>query len=217
MKKHGIVRRWHADRGFGFIRSPETAADVFFHVRDFRAPGGIEPAEGMKVSYEEIHMGGKGPRAMAVHPASLAATPHTAIAAKRRTDRRRAAVPVDRPSRSNWIPWLILVWLAIVGHGVMTARLPELALAALLSVNALTALAYTHDKSAAKHGNWRTKESTLHLLSLAGGWPTAWLMQNLLRHKSSKQEFQHFYAATVLLHMAVLAGWAVWSAMRLAG
>jgi len=64
MHKQGKVVRWEAERGFGFIRSPDTPADVFFHIRDFRGPG--TPSEGLAVSYEEIHVGGKGPRAMAV-------------------------------------------------------------------------------------------------------------------------------------------------------
>jgi uncharacterized membrane protein YsdA (DUF1294 family)/cold shock CspA family protein len=71
MEKKGTVVRWDAARAFGFIRSPDSQADVFFHVRDFR--GGHQhpaPREGLAVVYEEIHVGGKGPRAMAVRPGS---------------------------------------------------------------------------------------------------------------------------------------------------
>ena len=39
MQKQGTVVRWNAERAFGFIRSPDTDADVFFHVRDFRGGG----------------------------------------------------------------------------------------------------------------------------------------------------------------------------------
>lgn len=38
MQKQGTVIRWDATRAFGFIRSPDTSADVFFHVRDYGAP-----------------------------------------------------------------------------------------------------------------------------------------------------------------------------------
>lgn len=65
MKKQGKIVRWDSTRAFGFIRSPETSADIFFHIRDFQ--GRVTPQEGMAVSFEEIHVGGKGPRAMAVN------------------------------------------------------------------------------------------------------------------------------------------------------
>ena len=71
MNKQGTIVRWDAERGFGFVRSPATDGDVFFHVRDYRG-GRTNPAEGLAVSYEEIHVGGKGPRAMAVQPLAAA-------------------------------------------------------------------------------------------------------------------------------------------------
>lgn len=67
MRTHGIIRRWDAGKGFGFIQGAHSA-QVFFHVRDFR--GAAAPTEGMQVEYEEIHVGGKGPRAMDVRPRS---------------------------------------------------------------------------------------------------------------------------------------------------
>ncbi|HPG81131.1 MAG TPA: cold shock domain-containing protein, partial [Piscinibacter sp.] len=67
MNKQGTIVRWDADRGFGFVRSPATDTDVFFHIRDYRG-GSTSPAEGLPVRFEEIHVGGKGPRAMAVMP-----------------------------------------------------------------------------------------------------------------------------------------------------
>ena len=71
MKKIGTIKRWDAARGFGFIHSRDSNADVFFHVRDFRAAPGVQPTEGTRVQFEEIHVGGKGPRAMAVQPTGL--------------------------------------------------------------------------------------------------------------------------------------------------
>ena len=65
-------------------------------------------------------------------------------------------------------------------------------------------MAYALDKSAAQQGAWRTRESTLHLLALCGGWPGALVAQQTLRHKSSKAEFRMVFWATVLLNMAAL-------------
>jgi uncharacterized membrane protein YsdA (DUF1294 family) len=66
----------------------------------------------------------------------------------------------------------------------------------------VTFMAYALDKSAAQRGTWRTKETTLHLLALVGGWPGALLAQQLLRHKSSKTQFRHVFWATVLINVA---------------
>jgi len=60
---------------------------------------------------------------------------------------------------------------------------------------------YAVDKSAAKKGIWRTQESTLHLLSLTGGWPGALVAQQKLRHKSKKESFRLVFWATVVLNL----------------
>ena len=49
-------------------------------------------------------------------------------------------------------------------------------------VSILTFLVSWYDKSAARNGQWRTKESSLLLLGLAGGWSGAVVAQRLLRH-----------------------------------
>ncbi|HSP01762.1 MAG TPA: DUF1294 domain-containing protein [Thioalkalivibrio sp.] len=72
----------------------------------------------------------------------------------------------------------------------------------------ITFSAYALDKSAARRGRWRTRESTLHLLSLAGGWPGALMAQQWLRHKSKKQSFRRWFWLTVLLNCVVL-GWLI--------
>lgn len=80
------------------------------------------------------------------------------------------------------------------------ATLLVAALYAGLSI--ITFVVYAMDKSAATRGNWRTKESTLHLLALAGGWPGALLAQQLLRHKSAKASFRRVFWVTVLVNVA---------------
>ena len=102
---------------------------------------------------------------------------------------------------------LLRGYAALLGYGVSTARLPPLALGVLLLVSLLTFAVYGFDKSAAQAGRWRTAESTLHLLSLAGGWPGAWCAQRLFRHKSRKASFMAGYWATVLLNIAAVAAW----------
>ncbi len=96
MQKQGTVVRWNAERAFGFIRSPASAADVFFHIRDFR--GTTPPREGLTVVFEEIHGGGKGPRAMAVQAAGAQSAP----SGNRGSEARRARRPeTTRAGRST--------------------------------------------------------------------------------------------------------------------
>ncbi len=71
-----------------------------------------------------------------------------------------------------------------------------------LTMSLLCFLAYARDKSAARSGGWRTRESTLLLLGLLCGWPGAVLAQHLLRHKTAKASFQIAFWATVVLNIA---------------
>ena len=80
---------------------------------------------------------------------------------------------------------------------------PPLVLALVyIAVSLITFVTYRKDKTAAQHGGWRTPESTLHLLALAGGWPGALVAQYHLRHKSTKTEFRAVFWFTVILNVA---------------
>lgn len=232
MKRQGTLVRWEKDRGFGFIRSPDVSADVFVHLRDF-SDRGATPQVGMQLTFEEIHVGGKGPRAVAVQAAAAvqqqpqlpqhqrAQQPRPADSRRRPTARptaRPAGRPADRPNSrrrdaapsSSWsLPMALLLagYAALLGYGVWTARIPPIALGVLLLLSLLTFFIYGFDKNAAETGRWRTAENTLHLLSLVGGWPGAWVAQRLFRHKVRKTSFMAGYWATVLAHMAAVGAW----------
>jgi uncharacterized membrane protein YsdA (DUF1294 family)/cold shock CspA family protein len=212
MRKQGSVIRWDDARGFGFIRSPSSNADVYFHARDFRGAAAERPRQGQSVTFEEIHVGGKGPRAMAVQLAGSASTMQPSselnFAARQRAVRRREE---HKPSSGASIALpLMLAYVAVVAWGGWTKRLPWWVLVASPVLNALTFYAYWQDKYAATQKKWRTREDTLHLFSLAGGWWGAWLAHQVLRHKSAKLSFRSTYWATVVLHCAALAGWLWW-------
>ena len=83
-------------------------------------------------------------------------------------------------------------------------KLPSWVAGIYVGASVVTFIAYAVDKSAAVRGNWRTPESTLHMLSLSGGWPGALLAQQLLRHKSAKREFQLVFWGTVMLNVVGL-------------
>ncbi|MGD9825750.1 DUF1294 domain-containing protein [Desulfobacter sp.] len=65
-------------------------------------------------------------------------------------------------------------------------------------------LMYAKDKNAAERGKWRTSESTLHTLSLIGGWPGAAIAQSFLRHKSKKAFFRVIYWVTIIANCCFL-------------
>ncbi|WP_231908846.1 DUF1294 domain-containing protein [Marinomonas sp. TW1] len=75
----------------------------------------------------------------------------------------------------------------------------------------LAILAYGFDKYAAIRGQWRVRESTLHLLSLLGGWIGALMAQRLFRHKRSKQRFMLVFWGSVFVNLLglvlVLSQW----------
>ena len=219
--------RWNAERAFGFIRSPASAADVFFHIRDFR--GTTPPREGLTVVFEEIHGGGKGPRAMAVQAAGAQSAPSgnrgsEARRARRpettRAGRSTARTETSAGTRRNTTPvapagaalayGLMLAWAALVAWAVWTRHLPLWSVAALAGLNLATLWLYAADKNAARRGQWRIAEKQLHLLSVLGGWPAAWLAQQNMRHKSSKTAFRAVYWATIVLLCAALAGFLHW-------
>lgn len=78
-------------------------------------------------------------------------------------------------------------------------------LATYATSSVIAFIAYVMDKRAARDGNWRISENTLHLLSLLCGWPGAWAAQQILRHKSSKRAFRRVYWLTVLLNIGVVS------------
>ena len=214
MTRTGHIARWNAERGFGFIATPAGEQNIFFHVRDFR---GGEPAEGLAVRFEQIEVGGKGPRAVAVQPLARAAAPSPAGPARTadraaNPQRRNGRAPSSAPRGLDGQPALfaiaLLAWLGLLAaislRGAWPWDLPVV-LAGLLVLNIATFFSYALDKTAAAQGRWRTPESTLHALAAAGGWPAAWLAQRALRHKSRKREFLAVYVLTVGLHLGALA------------
>ena len=72
-------------------------------------------------------------------------------------------------------------------------------------------------KHQARAKEWRTPESTLHMLEAVGGWPAALIAQRQFRHKTSKVEFQLVYWFIVISHILIaldyLRGWKILTAL----
>lgn len=208
MPQLGRLEQWDDARGFGFVRplASQAGADApraFVHVKAIERAG-RRPAEGDLVRYE-IERDAQG-RLNAVGVAFVNASAMRELARSRvdaksaARDRREAgrrAALLRRLATAAAVAVFVGGWLLGAWPGVV-----PLFYAALATVSFL---AYRHDKVAAEHGRWRTPESTLHAIDLAGGWPGGLLAQQVLRHKSSKRSFQAVFWITVLLNCAAFA------------
>jgi uncharacterized membrane protein YsdA (DUF1294 family) len=183
----GTIVQWDREKGFGYVRSGDIR--IFLHRRDLT--GIILRAKiGDKISFE---------------PATDAKNRHF------------AAKAVIRP-RFRWLRLLrlpillpLLFFPALAIAVAFPVRYwPAIMIAALL-VNLATWMIYSDDKKRAQSREWRTSESTLHILELLGGWPTAFLAQGFLRHKCGKATYQFAFwliiAAYQLVALDCLFDW----------
>lgn len=186
MRTKGKITTWNDEKGFGFITPSTGGKQVFFHIKAF-GNRNRRPEIDQLVAYA-LSSDGKG------RPCATKVT----LAGDR--------LP-ERVEHSNGSLSFIVAafFLVIVGVSVLAAKIPPLVLGLYMVASLLTFIMYAVDKSAAQKGAWRTQESTLHLLSLAGGWPGALIAQQKLRHKSKKQSFRLVFWLTVLLNCGIFA------------
>jgi uncharacterized membrane protein YsdA (DUF1294 family)/cold shock CspA family protein len=186
MRYQGRITTWKDDKGFGFITPNGGGEQVFVHIRSFsnrqRRPEGNE-----LVTYE-LNVDGKG-RAKANAIAFVGEKP----------------APSPTPGRSNFPPIFAVCFLVFLVVAVVAGRLPIVVGVVYFVASLVAFFAYAFDKSAARRSQWRTQESTLHLVSLLGGWPGALAAQRLLRHKSAKASFQAAFWVTVVLNCGALS------------
>jgi uncharacterized membrane protein YsdA (DUF1294 family)/cold shock CspA family protein len=169
MRYQGKLSNWKDDKGFGFINPNGGGNQVFVHIKSF-ANRGRKPVGGEIVTYE-IKIDAKG-QAQAENVAFAGERTPSNISLKHH--------------KTSLI--LAATFLVFVTSAAFFGKLPFAVLWLYLVGSALTFLAYAFDKSAARNDQWRTQESTFHLLALIGGWPGALAAQGLLRHKSKKQQ-----------------------------
>jgi len=128
------------------------------------------------------------------------------MARSAKTPARASASPRPTPPLAGALA--LIVYALLFGAAIRADRLPFEAVFVVSGLSAITFVVYALDKHAAQTGRWRTPESTLHLLELAGGWPGAWVAQQLLRHKSRKPGYRAVFWLMVVLHGVALAAWA---------
>jgi len=187
MRSQGKITHWDDEKGYGFITPQDDGTAVFVHISAFTRTA-RRPQTGDPVSYETTQGKDGKPQAEQV---------------------RFSDQSVVKSLCSAPAVLFTVLFICFLLVSVWFNRLSWLALVAYGAASVITFIAYAWDKSAAQRGKWRTAESTLHLMSLVGGWPGALAAQRLLRHKSSKQKFLVVYWLTVLLNVAAI-GYLVW-------
>jgi uncharacterized membrane protein YsdA (DUF1294 family)/cold shock CspA family protein len=181
----GTVSNWNADKGFGFIAPKAGGKDIFFHISDYSREH-KKPIEGLEVKYI-LNADVKGRKcAVNVFPS---------FGHKNRS----------RESRQKIFSCIVfLLFWSIIFFLYSHNYIPALIVGMYSLLSILAFLLYAKDKNAAALGNWRTQESTLHTLSVLGGWPGAAIAQSFLRHKSKKLSFRIIYWLTVIINCAGL-------------
>jgi uncharacterized membrane protein YsdA (DUF1294 family)/cold shock CspA family protein len=181
----GTIKSWNADKGFGFISPSSGGKDLFLHITSLHQRGRT-PRVGESVTYTLSKDKQNRP---------------CAVDATFDGEERQGKTKQPKGSSALVIAALFLLFVAAVAY---TGHLPVPVLWFYLAASFITLMVYWKDKSAARKGEWRTPESTLHSLALVGGWPGALVAQSLLRHKSSKTSFRVVFFTTVFLNIAAL-------------
>lgn len=187
MRFDGTIKSWNDERGFGFIEPTQGGQDIFVHIKAFNHLR-ERPQASQRVTFQvESNAQGKK-RAINAELIRLKPAP---VAPKQKVLKNGAATLYALP-----VFGIVMLLGYVFGHP------PRWLVWAYLGISALTFLTYAVDKSAARRDARRTPEKTLHLLALFGGWPGALVAQQLLRHKSSKQDFRAVFWGTVVLNVA---------------
>lgn len=191
MQKQGRLKNWNDDKGFGFIAGEKGQPDLFIHISDFQQCS-FRPQINQQITFTPSQDKRGRSRAINAHIAGQN------IKAKKNLLKGRSA--------GIFSIGFSVIFLILVVVLVIVEKLPWIVLYWYLMLSTLLFVLYKSDKQAAKLQYWRTKENTLHILSMIGGWPGALIAQQTLRHKSNKTSFRVIFFITLLVNLAGF-GW----------
>ena len=187
MRFQGKITNWNDEKGFGFVEPNGGGTRAFVHIKSFVSRS-RRPMEGDAIIYE-----------LAQDRKSRFTAQHVKLANETRDK------PASKPKgKGTAAPLFALLFCVMLFTLSITGKAPLVLPALYIGLSLITFIAYAIDKSAAQNNRWRTQESTLHLLSLLGGWPGALYAQRRLRHKSVKQEFQSVFWLTIVVNCGAL-------------
>ncbi|QLG88533.1 DUF1294 domain-containing protein [Chitinibacter bivalviorum] len=187
MKKGKLVQ-WNGAKGFGFIQT-ESAERVFVHISTLKRAGYFRPKAGDVVLFEQGTDAKGRVQAISIAP--------------KKGGQAQAANSAN--SKKDMIDYLMYGLLPLFLLMVLSSPTRLLLGALVLMLSALVFGMYWFDKRQASKGGWRVPEANLHMVSLLGGWPGAWLAQQSLRHKTQKTTFRVAFLASAMLSVVGLA------------
>jgi uncharacterized membrane protein YsdA (DUF1294 family)/cold shock CspA family protein len=186
-EQRGVVVKFDADRGFGFIRpdgaTDQTTRDVFVHVSEVSRRRNLHP--GQSVRYR-VKLTDKGAVAVAVQPGSV----------------------LTIPSLKYGLLGLGVAVAILIGAGLWFGwpSTPGLWLAAwMLSASVACFTLFGFDKTRAQRGGERVPEVVLKGMSVLGGWPGGYVGMRVFHHKTQVKGFLSAYWPVYLLEVGVLA------------
>jgi uncharacterized membrane protein YsdA (DUF1294 family)/cold shock CspA family protein len=188
LRYKGKLIKWNVDKAFGFIQPNAGGADIFIHksalfnrkrtpqINDIITFSMTKGKDGRRCASDATFSGEKLKN----------------LQSKKNT------------SLSAFSTYLSLLFLAVITAAYYAGQFPQKLLLSYFCLSIITFLAYAFDKSKARRGAWRVKESRLHFFAIIGGWPGAAIAQQLLRHKSYKREFRMVFWFTVMTNISLL-------------
>ena len=118
----------------------------------------------------------------------------------------------SEPKRKRVSPRKLFAGIAVVGAVLLMFTVRSwtglsYAWSYIISINTVTFFLYGYDKMVAKVGLLRVPELVLHVATFAGGTPSAFVGQNLFKHKTSKSKFRRMFWFIVAGQFAVFGLW----------
>lgn len=183
--ENGIIAKWQEEKGFGFIRPKDGGKELFFYINQY-SHRHKRPQTSLEVQfYKSIDSKG---RVCAIDVAPIKGHKDNGYQIRQKL---------------NSI--ILLTLFCSLLYFLYISKLVPIELTYFYGIMSVLAFSmYAKDKNAAEWGRWRTSESTLHLLSVLGGWPGAAVAQSFLRHKSKKMSFRVTYWVTVITNCCAL-------------
>jgi len=170
----GVVVKFNAERGFGFIRTEALKEDVFVHIKSVQGRKAL--SQGQSVTFD-VTATDRGHAAVNVLPGAA-----------------------QRSPSALFIGLASLIMLVVASVAALWVGLSWL-WAYLIAINISTFILYVYDKSVAGGARLRVPEKVLHLLALLGGTPAAFASQQFLRHKTLKKSFRALFIGIVVLQI----------------
>ncbi len=186
----GLLVSWDDSRGFGFIEADGLSAPVFMHVKFLRSRH-QRPTGGDRLRFSLGAGRDGGPAAADVEIIGAPPPP------------RNAPRPPTLIDVSRLLAAVAILVGAIIAYRFGGAPLWFPALYLVMTLG--SGLAYWLDKTFAREGRLRVRESTLHLADAFFGIAGGLFAQHVFRHKTRKRSFRAVTRLIFIAHATLIA------------